>query len=290
MKPLFTLLVVMVLLPATLQAQFLKKLRQKAVNAVEKSVERRTEKEVQKSTDRALDTVVDAPKKKGKTNKNSEASGKGVNPFDIAGQPVTYEKAYTFPITVTMLVEEGNRKNKKSEMIQSYGKDAFAIQEPNSEQITIMDFNNKAALTLDTSKNEGQAISLQFMEKMMGDVDLSEANTDGTDITINKTGKSKIIAGYTADEYEIISEDSTSLIWFAKDVPFSFSEYMAGFAKFFGKQFKGTWDNSFWDTYGFMMMAEHFNKKGKLQSRMTTTNISEKEKTFDTSQYTIQKL
>lgn len=60
-------------------AQFLDKLGDRAVKAVERTVERRVEKETTKSTDRVLDTIVDAPKKsKKKKKKNRKNNGGNV--------------------------------------------------------------------------------------------------------------------------------------------------------------------------------------------------------------------
>lgn len=290
MKRLAALFFLSIVFTGTVQAQFLKKLKQRATNAIERTVTNRAEREVEKSTDRALDSIIEAPKG---DNENKEASSKkeGVfNPLSMMGGPVNYENNYNFPLSVTMDVQEGNKASKTQTMLQFYGKDKYGLKEPDSGQITVMDFKNQSALMLNPKDKTGQAVSLIFLDKMMQQVDLNVEDTNTNEVSFNKTGKSKTIAGYLSYEYEIISEDSKAFIWFAPEVPFSFKDYMQGFTKLFGKHFQGKWDDSFWDAYGFMMEGENYNKKGKLESRMTVTKINTEEFILNTADYNIQKL
>ena len=62
MKRLAVLFVFFVLTIPHANAQFFKKLKKKAENAVERTITRKTEREVEKTTDRALDSVMNAPR------------------------------------------------------------------------------------------------------------------------------------------------------------------------------------------------------------------------------------
>ena len=283
MKRLAVLFVLSLIFIPETQAQFFKKLKKKAENAVERTVTRRAEREVEKSTDRALDSVIDAPKNK-KKNKD-----KGVNPLSMMGGPVNYQETYNFPLSVTMEIQEGNKAKNKQTMLQYYTKEAFGMKELASNQITVMDFKHQSALLLNSEDKTGQAVSLKFLTKMMQDVDLdSEGGADG--VSFNKTGKSKTIAGYLSHEYKVVTEEGAMNIWFAPDVPFNYKDYMEGFSKLFGKKFQGAWNDSFWNTYGFMMAGENYNKKGKLESKMTVIQVDPSAKNIDIGTYTIQKL
>jgi len=290
MKRLAVLFVLIVFVIPESNAQFFKKLKKKAENAVERTVTRRAEREVEKSTDRALDSVIDAPKSKKDKKSKKKKKDQGFNPMSMMGGPVDYLDSYSFPLSVTMEIQEGNKASKKQTMLQFYTKEAFGMKDPESTQITIMDFKNQSALMLNPKDKTGQAVSLKFMSKMMKDVDLDETANDGDAVSFEKTGNSKQIAGYLSYEYRIVTEEGTMNIWFAPEVPFNYKDYMEGFSKLFGKKFQGAWDNSFWDTYGFMMEGENFNKKGKLESKMTVTNIDTSVRNIAIDTYNIQKL
>lgn len=72
MKKLFLVIVAMVAFATTADAQgFLKRLKEKAINAVENSVERKVESKAERETDEAMDDVLDG-KKSEKSNKKSK--------------------------------------------------------------------------------------------------------------------------------------------------------------------------------------------------------------------------
>jgi|GEM_PF-2328263 len=287
MKRLAAVIILSLILGTPVQAQFFKKLKKKATDAVERTVSNRAEREVEKSTERALDSVVDAPKKKKKSNKSSKDTD--FNPMSMMGGPVDYNSSYTFPLNITMEVDDFDGKNSKKRMLQYYGKESFGMKDPESGQLTVMDFENQSALMLNPNDRTGQAVSLKFLDKMMKDIDLDAAAGDTENVSFKKTGESKTIAGYLSHEYEVITDEGKMNIWFAPKVPFSSVEYMQGFSKLFGKQFQGNWDDSFWETYGFMMQGDVFDKRGKLESRMVVTKVDTKSYAINTKDYQIQK-
>lgn len=289
MKRLAALFVFYLVFSTNTQAQFLKKLKDKAVNAVERTVTNRAEREVEKSADRALDSIIEAPKGDKEKKETSKNDG-GFNPMSMMGGPVDYQDQYSFPLSVTMDVQEGNKASKTQTMVQFYGKEVYAMEDPESGQLTVMDFKYQSALMLNPKDKTGQAVSLKFLDKMMQQVDIDDDDYNTDNASFNKTGNTKTIAGYKAYEYIITSDDGKAHIWFAPEVNFSYKEFMEGFTKLFGKQFQGKWDNSFFDTYGFMMEGENYNKKGKLESKMTVTKIDQTATSIITSQYQIQKL
>lgn len=290
MKRLAAVIILSFVLGTPMQAQFFKKLKKKAADAVERTVSNRAEREVEKSTERALDSVVDAPKKNKKKNRRKDASdNSGFDPMSMMGGPVDYNSSYTFPLNIMMEVEDFDGKNSKKSMLQYYGKESFGMKDPDTGELIVMDFNNQSALMLNPKDNTGQAVSLKFLSKMMKDIDMEETDENSSKVQFTKTGNSKVIAGYQSTEYEVITEDGKMNIWFAPEVPFSSIEYMQGFSKLFGKQFQGNWDDSFWETYGFMMQGDVFDKRGKLESRMVVTQVDTKSYSINTKDYQIQK-
>ncbi len=244
-----------------------------------------------KSTDRVLDSVIEAPKKSKKTQSetNERNDRPDFNPMSLIGGPVAFEDAYHFPFTITMQIEDFEKRKQKHTIIQSFSKNAMLVKDPTAEQLTVMDFNNKTAVMLNPKKLEGQAVSLGFLNKMMGTSTNQNSNGED-DISIRKTGKSKQILGYLAYEYEMQMEKEKMLVWFSTEVPFNVSDYMRGFQKLFSSKLKTNWGENFWRKYGYTLEMESYDKRGKLKSRMTTTDISEEERIIPITNYKIQKL
>jgi hypothetical protein len=115
------------------------------------------------------------------------------------------------------------------------------------------------------------------------------AAIDSTDIvdnnvTVQKTGKTKEILGYTCDEYFMKSDDVEGSVWIATDVEFvskSMFDNMgnSSFAK-----------NSGWlDEKGMMMemdmLVNEENSKKQSRMKMTLTGIDEEKSHFNMSDY-----
>ncbi|MAY22815.1 MAG: hypothetical protein CMC74_08545 [Flavobacteriaceae bacterium] len=287
MKRLAVLFVFFVLTIPHANAQFFKKLKKKAENAVERTITRKTEREVEKTTDRALDSVMNAPKKD-RSKKRSDKNSGGVMGNILGGAPAVIEDDYTFPMSATMLVEDFDGKKSTTEMIQGYGDNAIVTFQKNEPNPMIIDFENKSAVMLDLKKKSGQAISLEFMEKMMGGGNVSNNDDDGEVPTFRKTGNTKTMNGYLCEEYEIIAEDYQSEVWFAPQVDFTYQDYFKGFVK----MFKGNTNLQQMpiDTYGYIMQMTSYDKKGKITMKMTVTEINKTPKTYQMSDFKIQKL
>lgn len=287
MKPIFLALLLTFLFSTSSQAQFFEKLANKAEKAVERTVERRTVKEVEKSTNRALDTIIESPKdSKGNTNKTKEKKDNVFNPF--GGGETSYEASYTFPVTAVILFEDYSRKSEKTKITQQYGKNALATKMADNNSIIIMDFSTKTALMLDVKENTGQAISMDFMNKMTGITDDSD-NENTVPPKIEKTGRSKTLNGYSCDEYKITSEDGIINAWIARNVDFEFQDFFKGFAKMFSN--KNANFNSFMgENAGFVMEMMSYDTKNKKLNSLEVTSISKTPVTYNTAKYTIQKL
>lgn len=185
------------------------------------------------------------------------------------------------------MIETFGRKKQTTEVIQGYGDNAVLTRQKKQQNVVIIDFDNRSAIMLDTKKNSGQALSLDFMEKMMGGT--TSADTTDDISTVRKTGNTKNLHGYMCEEYEILSEDSKTLAWFAPEVDFSGLDYMKGFAKLMGGNQVNTTSLPE-NIKGYVMEMTQYDADGKMLTKITVTDIRKEKKTYLMSDYSIQKI
>ena len=303
----FILIIGILLYAHNAQAQFLKKLGEKAKEVAERTLERKTEEKTEKTTEQAVDSIFEVPKKVTKTKKNkkksipinSELQTEEVeSPTDDISLPgnmfsasnVSYEQSYVFPVTATIEVEDVTANLKKTTMKQGYGKEALITEMETSGDPIIIDMKNQAAIMLNINNGTAQVMSLQWMEKMMGngeDID----NEEMTNIPeVIKTGNTKQMNGYTCHEYNISFENGTINAWYAPDVNFNYQDYLRGMSKMFSKKKEENPIQLLNSDYGYVMEMILYNTHGKKQNSMKVVGLLEKVKMINMELFTIQKL
>ena len=281
------------------QAQFWKKLQKKAEEKIAKEAEKRAEKRVNKKIDKTFDDteeVLDGKRKrkKKKSNSNSKQTNEEQQANDMlggmlgdmmSGKEVKTKTSYTFNITATMQVTDHTKRNGETmQMKQSYGKDGLMSELENPKNIIINDLDNEAAIMIDPKEKTVQVMSLSFMRKMMKQEPIEENDT----AEMTKTGATKTINGYTCHQYIITDEDSKVDAWFAPDVNFDYNDYLSGMNKMFGNK-KSNATSLLNKGQGYVMEMIMYSK-GKKQSEMKITELSEVPTTINMSDYTIQKM
>lgn len=294
----------------TAQAQFWKKLQKKAKEKVEREAERRAQRRVDKKIDKAFDEAEDEldgknkKKEKNSENTNTENTNTDNNNTEnnnqeqesqnmingmlgdiMSGKEVKTKNSYTFNVTATMQVTDHTKRNGETmQMIQSYGKNAILSELENPKNIIINDFVNEAAIMIDPSNKTARVMSLSFMKKMMKQEPVEENDT----AKMTKTGETKTINGYTCHQYIITDEDTKVDAWFAPEVNFDYNDYLSGLNKMFGNK-KSNAASLLNNGQGYVMEMTMYNK-GKKQSEMKITKLSEIPTTVNMSDYTIQKM
>lgn len=279
-------------------AQFWKKIIDKAENKIEREAENRTQRRIDKKIDEAFDKTEEKIDNTG-NQKKSNSENKEINSQNeinseemmeaILGdnEEAKTENSYTFHVTATMQVTNFSKsKQEISTMEQSYGKEAImsALEEP--KNWIINDLKNQTAIIIDPTQNTARIMSMAWMKKMMEQTPTQEETNDK--VNFYKTGATKKLNGYTCYQYIIEDEDTKVDAWFAPDVKFNYQDYLSGFNKMFGNK-KNNTVSLLNKGNGYMMEMTTF-QKGKKQSHVLITSLSETPKTIKLSDYKIEKM
>lgn len=297
MKRIYAMLVMIFVFSQSINAQFFKKLQDKAQQSMERALERKTDEKIDQTTEATVDTIFEAPKKiKNRSKKNESATKKGNqtefpgNIFSGNDHAIKYESKYIFPVTATIEVEDLTSNLKKTTMKQGYGKESLITEMEKSGDPFIIDMKNESVIMLNISSGTAQVMSLQWMEKMMGNQSISSQEASDVVPTVKKTGKTKVMNGYTCHEYNIVYEEGKINAWYAPDVKFDYQDYLRGMSKLFSKKKEENPMQLLNTDYGYVMEMTFFNKQSKKQNSMKVVALDEKVRMINMSLFKIQKL
>lgn len=251
-------LALLMLIPASAEAQILKKLKERAKNAAERTILNRTESEISKGTDKAIDGILkggknkdaeedteeeneeDSTTRKGglrgllenlgemSGNSSAEAPEGELTPEQLeklraeaepppADQNIRLQDTYSFSYWLTTELSTSQGKNKRNYLLQPGGMYYAEIStEQEGEKYIIYDNENLALLHfLETDS------STEFWrEKMDVFTALRQfgASSDGENKQVKKVGKKEIL-GFTAQGYEIKTNEGLLVLWVTHEAP-----------------------------------------------------------------------
>jgi len=199
------ILVALVIMGSTgnIEAQFLKKLGDKAKKATERTIERRVEREASKKTDKTLDGIFE-----------KKTWGNETRPI------------YDFTDVIEMEITTND------DMIgfKSYaGNDdqvsaTVVALRPGEQTITILDFNDKLIHALLDLSGLKTLTSLQLDTKKLYDGMDSRRGFE-----LKQNGETKTILGLTCVGYDIIGEDYSGTVWGTNELDKKFAKIMENF-------------------------------------------------------------
>ncbi len=267
MKILKTLCIVLILLIGTnANAQFLKKLSQKAEKAAERAVERKVEQKSSKETEKAFDSVFN--------NDGKLLKGTKEAPADI----------YKFSHKYIMRIDDGKSTTDihyfLTEQDQYIG--SKIPLDKGQDMLTVMDISKKTAfMFMDLGdKKSVMSFSLDMEEEIKEEV-------NKTDFEITRTGNTKEILGYSCDEFKVSSPESEGTIWVTKDAPVTFSSALGDISSVKMKSMKGmdqAWMNMV-DGLTMEMTIIDTSKKKSKTIIMSCIGLEESNLIIDTSLY-----
>ncbi|MCF6279567.1 MAG: DUF4412 domain-containing protein [Flavobacteriaceae bacterium] len=244
-------------------AQFLKKLKEKATQKVEREAERRAQRRVDKKID---DTFDKAENKIDQTlSKKGQKSVKSLELFE-------FTHVYTMEMTFKkdVIVFEYYLKNNAN---------FLAVNFPNmkTNMISIMDLDQGKNIALMENGGQKTQMTMKFGFKET----VKEANED---IKITKTGNTKKILGYTCYEYDVTGKDFNSKAWVTNEAGISFPKDFQGSGN---KKMKNQNNNWMFEMDGMVleMIVTDTSKKKPKTSTMTCIKLAKEVNTIDTSLY-----
>ena len=218
------LLIFLTLSAAESEAQIGNRLKQAASRGLSNALEKRVEKEAENIAQRQLEKAFE------NIYGSDMPSGGGFNMEKILSgisMDVEVSDTYKFDGYTTMVVKSVDEKGKDLDpfMMKTYiseSDNAVAMEfenqdkKSNAKTVLIYDMERNASIFLIDSDGKKNSMAYRYdFEAMSEGVDMTdwENDLDDADFTIRKSGNSKVIHGYTCEEYIAESEDGKAIYW-----------------------------------------------------------------------------
>lgn len=291
MKYIFGILF-MLLTVNNVNAQFLKKLKNRVKQTAERTLEDKVNEKAEQTTEKALDSLFEG---KNKTKDSKSDNGNTTSAHGMIGLMsqmgnASYESKYIFPITATIEIEDSNANMRTITMKQGYGKAALITEMENNEDPIIIDMKNQSAIILNTKNGTAQAMSLEWMQKMMGTETITDEESNDLVPLVKKTGQTKIMNGNTCHEYIIVFEEGKINAWYAPNVNFEYQDYLRGMAKLFSNKKEENPMQLLNTDFGYVMQMTFYNQKDEKQNAMKVIALDDKVRMINMDLFNVQKL
>jgi len=289
MKTKHTLILIAALLMASQSnAQFFKKLKKKAENAVERTVLNKTDREVSNETDKTIDGVIKGNKNENKelTEEQKEAAEKNVMSIfggGMEGIPESYQFHYIMDMQLTSNKDVMNLQYYIEPDAAYFGN---AIPQDDSKSIIVYDMENQAMVTFIDNNGQKMAMKMRMpfdeeAQKLMAQTQEGEDN-ETLDVNITPL-PSKTILGYNCKGYQIDQKDGVSKIYITNEAPVSFVGMFASVKEMPKNMNAATIP---FNKNSMMMEMEYTSNKRKRDNiHMVCTGIEEKAFSINKSEY-----
>ena len=241
-------------------AQIIKKLKKRAQETFSQKIEEKTEKE----TEKVFDTLF---------NNNGELFKK---------MNIDVEDNYTFSHQYTMEIHNGNSITDITYFLTKENEYMGTVfNNGNKEKfITVMDLPNSAVHSFMKLGNQKSVTSMK--------IDLDDIDENERDLSkfhINGTGQTKIILGFTCEEFQITGPQLSGKAWVTKDADISFQKAFSQLkSKKMNKGIDQSWV-SMVDGLTLEMEMIDYSKKNPEPIKMICTELKENALSIQTSEY-----
>lgn len=255
--------------PFSSSAQILKKIKDAANRGVSKAVEKKVETEAEKLAMRKLERAF--------RDIYPEDSVSGMDFGKIMSgikADVEVESSYAFTGFSLMEITGKDEKGKDIDPIQVKSlfstDEAFMgmeIENPEKREentVIIYDFNRNATIILIDSEGQRSRMAYGFdFEKMSKGVSKTavEDTNNLEDYSLKKTGRSKVILGYSCEEYQMENEDGTADFWISEKPIQGNNAFWGGKNPYMSKSMKNQNDRYFKDLPEGNMLEMNFQSK-----------------------------
>jgi len=277
----------------------------RAKQRTEDKVDRKVDQKIDEAVDQAFDKVSSIFKRKKKKKSESPSSAPKQSPSGSPSQEqpsesqasnsifgnadVTPADIYQFDVIVTVhtkIIKSSGKVKDEIDfdwMIANQG-DFFGMTTYDKKQgksAVIMDSENKVMITIMEKEKKAMAFSLNDSAQY----DDTDDDTD-SEVTIQKTGRTKKILGYACDEYSMNSVDMSGTFWLTPQIKMIDLSKMPARMK---KKRKDVWANA--NLNGLMMESTLTEKKKKGRTFVTkTTKVDKSGQTFRMANYEVMSL
>lgn len=214
----------------------------------------------------------------------------------VAQQSVSLADKYKFRLGITYEISAGKKNDlKKSQDMSLWYSDlgytGFGLK-GNTAMFMVYDLKTMKLITL----MEAQKMAMVIDMKRMGDKMANEENKDKiANAKVTKTGKKETILGYKCEQYQVVSDESESLVWITTELGAGFGDFAKSMAAAMnGARMKNAGGISLPDIKelgnGVMLKMESTNKSSGEVAVIVATNVDKAGKEFNTSGYKMMSL
>lgn len=247
-------------------AQFWKKVKDRAKQAVEETVERKVAEKTERETEKTFDTIFN---NQGKIFKGKKAKKLG---------------SYSFSHQYVMAIVSDNDSTEITYYLTNhheYMASSFEMSKA-QEFITVMDLPNSAVHTF---MNLGDKKSMSTFKIDLEEVDEVEMNMN--EFTMESTGQTKSIIGYPCEEYQVTGPQLSGTIWVTQNAGITIQK---AFSRLQSKKIKGlkgldpSW-TSMVDGLVLEMKMIDYSQRNPEPLHMICTSLEETEFNIYTADY-----
>ncbi len=262
-----------------------------------KVVEKKVEKEVDKKIDEVADSIVRAmdneepmtAEEKKEAEDNRRKAGNlmgsmmgGINKVDL---PATFD--FDYRIKMEMEDEKGKITYMTTFLNDNSSVMGYELKNDDmkgaNNQFMVMDFEKEYMATFSEDKGKKIAMSMPLPMNMITSMaaEKMEDQQDDKNYSIEKTGNTKTINGYSCTEYIITDDENIQNVWMTKDV-----EVNTGFFNLLSQMMKEKQkvENPMIGE-GYPILIEMIEKKKNKKSYIRTQEIKEGAFPFQASEY-----
>ncbi|MFK7787121.1 MAG: DUF4412 domain-containing protein [Crocinitomicaceae bacterium] len=306
-------------------AQIGQRIKERIKQNAERKIEDKVVNKAGEKTDQALDSLFKARKRPGRVISKKESSESGGNEggnksegtaegksnsqantpessgFNFGGlMNAKYESSYTLDLEMKVEMKSQEKPKKKVEtsyLDMYYGEGCYMIvfedEKEKEASKALMDLKNNTSIVLNDQDMSGMAISMDFMtdkvNEAAGDYQDS-AYVEGEDYTIQKTGRTKTIAGYTCEEYIIETDDIHMNTWYTDEIIVEMYQNLDEYPLFASMANMSTYGNQ-GAMQGTMMESHMVEKTGdKGTFDYLVKEVNQTPTTLNMSDYTFMKM
>lgn len=219
--------IIFLLTSATVNAQFINRIKNAAERGVSRAIEKKVESEMEKMARRKLDKMF-----KDVYGTDNPDSLPGVDIEKMMSSiynDIEVDESYGFEGFAILEITGSDEKGKPNEPIHLtslYSKDpkitAMKFTDPEKKEdgtyVLIYDFNRNVGITLLENEGEKMRMTFEYDYAAMSLPDsIYEASSDQAEqVSFKKTGNSKTISGHDCEEYLIETEENITHYWVTK--------------------------------------------------------------------------
>ena len=201
--------------------------------------------------------------------------------------PPAVASNYRFDLGITYAVSttKGNKKSDQVDMSMWFSEKGYVgtgIEANKNPMLMIYDSEKDAIVNVMEESKTYMVMSSKFLERFAKGASDEETEASGS---IEKTGKTETILGYTCEQYRAKDNDTETLLWLSKELGVDYSVFAKNLSKIMRNN-QQQLPKGYADMPGGMMLRmESSDVKGKNTYLMEATAVHKDGKTVDLSAY-----